>query len=205
MRRICLRDIWVLRNRRGGIKRMKERGIDLIIAAVCITVIGIVFFYPDQVRGRGIIMATAAVLLILFLILAVRDTEDNKQTVGRLKLGLPTESELITEIVLLSEEDTELMTWDLYGKMAVVIGRDVRENQVDIDLGKSSYASMVDIEHAVLNHSSGNWYVEDLGSSNGISVKKAEDGRVYKLSADTPCRIEKGDYLYVGLNRLLLR
>lgn len=184
---------------------MKERGIDLIIAAVCITVIGIVFFYPDQVRGRGIIMATAAVLLILFLILAVRDTEDNKQTVGRLKLGLPTESELITEIVLLSEEDTELMTWDLYGKMAVVIGRDVRENQVDIDLGKSSYASMVDIEHAVLNHSSGNWYVEDLGSSNGISVKKAEDGRVYKLSADTPCRIEKGDYLYVGLNRLLLR
>ena len=63
-------------------------------------------------------------------------------------MSLPSESELITEIVLLSEEDTELMTWDLYGKAAMVIGRDVKENQVDIDLGKSSYASMVDIEHA---------------------------------------------------------
>ena len=184
---------------------MKKRGIDLMIAAVCITVIGIVFFYPDQVRGSGTIMAAAVVLLILFLILAVRNTEENKQAVGHLRLGLPTDSELITEIVLLSEEDTELMAWDLYGKMAMVIGRDVRENQVDIDLGKSAYASMVDIEHAVLNYSTGNWYVEDLKSANGISVKKAEDGRVYKLSADTPCPIEKGDYLYVGLNRLLLR
>lgn len=184
---------------------MKKRGIDLIIAAVCATVLGIVLIYPDQIRGRGIIMAAAVILLILFLVLAVSDTEENKHAVGHLRLGLPTESELITEIVLLSEEDTELMAWDLYGKMAMVIGRDVRENQVDIDLGKSSYASMVDIEHAVLNYSTGNWYVEDLGSVNGISVKKAEDGRVYKLSADTPCRIDKGDYLYVGLNRLLLR
>ena len=184
---------------------MKKRGIDLMIAAVCIAVIGIVFFYSDQVRGRGTIMATAVFLLVVFLILAVRNTEEKKQAVGRLKLGLPTDAELITEIVLLSEEDTELMAWDLYGKIAMVVGRDVRENQVDIDLGSSSYASMVDIEHAVLNYSTGNWYVEDLGSANGISVKKAEDGRVYKLSADTPCRIEKGDHLYVGLNRLLLR
>ena len=120
-------------------------------------------------------------------------------------MSLPSESELITEIVLLSEEDTELMTWDLYGKAAMVIGRDVKENQVDINLGKSSYASMVDIEHAVLNFSSGNWYVEDLGSANGISVKKAEDGRVYKLSSDTSCRLEQKDCLYIGLNRLLLR
>ena len=92
-----------------------------------------------------------------------------------------------------------------HGKTAMVIGRDVKENQVDIDLGQSAYASMVDIEHAVLNYSAGDWYVEDLGSTNGISVKKAGDGRVYKLSRDTPCRLERGDCLYIGLNRLLLK
>ncbi len=81
----------------------------------------------------------------------------------------------------------------------------MKENQVDIDLGQSAYASMVDIEHAVLNYSAGNWYVEDLGSTNGISVKKAGDGRIYKLSRDTPCRLERGDCLYIGLNRLLLK
>ena len=47
--------------------------------------------------------------------------------------------------------------------------------------------------------------MEDLGSTNGISVKKAGDGRTYKLSSDTPCRLERGDCLYIGLNRLLLR
>lgn len=120
-------------------------------------------------------------------------------------MELPTETGMITEAVLLSEEDTELMVWDLYGKTASVIGRDVRENQVDIDLGRSAYASMVDIEHAVLNFSTGSWYVEDLGSVNGISVKKAGDGKNYRLSADTPCRVERGDCLYIGLNRLLLR
>lgn len=184
---------------------MKRRVIDLIGAIVCLTVIGVVLFYPNQVRESKIIIIIACILLIFFLTLSVRDKEERKEAVGRLSMGLPSESGMITETVLLSEEDTELMAWDLYGKTAMVIGRDVKDNQVDIDLGRSSYASMVDIEHAVLNYSTGNWYVEDLGSTNGISVKKAGDGRVYKLSADTPCRIEMGDCLYIGLNRLLLR
>ncbi|MDR2024424.1 MAG: FHA domain-containing protein [Hungatella sp.] len=184
---------------------MKRRVIDLAVTCVCLAIIGMAVLYPNQVRGRNAILLTAGILGIIFLFLAIRDKEEWQEIEGRTGMSLPSESELITEIVLLSEEDTELMTWDLYGKAAMVIGRDVKENQVDIDLGKSSYASMVDIEHAVLNFSSGNWYVEDLGSANGISVKKAGDGRVYKLSSDTPCRLERRDCLYVGLNRLLFR
>lgn len=184
---------------------MKKMVIDLAVACVCLAIISTAILYPNQVRGRYFILLTAGLLGIVFLFLAIRDKEERQEIMGRMGMDLPSESELITEIVLLSEEDTELMTWDLYGKAAMVIGRDVRENQVDIDLGKSSYASMVDIEHAVLNFSSGNWYVEDLGSANGISVKKAGDGRVYKLSSDTPCRLERKDCLYIGLNRLLLR
>ena len=64
---------------------------------------------------------------------------------------------------------------------------------------------MVEIEHAVLNYSSGNWYVEDLGSQNGICIKKAGDGKRYQLLADTPCRLDPGDCLFIGMNRLLLR
>lgn len=184
---------------------MKRRVVDLFCACICLAVIGVAILYPNQIRGKNTILVTAILLEVVFLILSIRDKEERKEAVGHLGMGLPSESELITEIVLLSEEDTELMTWDMYGKIAMIIGRDVKENQVDIDLGRSTYASMVDIEHAVLNYSIGNWYVEDLGSTNGISVKKAEDGRVYKLSADTPCRMERGDCLYVGLNRLLLR
>lgn len=184
---------------------MKKRVLDLLISCVCLAVIGIVLLYPEQVRGDKAILAIAAVAGVIFLILAVREKGERRETPGRPGGGIPSESELITEIVLLSEEDNELMAWDLYGKTAMVIGRDVKENQVDINLGGSPYASMVEIEHAVLNFSAGNWYVEDLGSANGISVKKAGDGRTYKLSSDTPCRLERGDCLYIGLNRLLLR
>ena len=184
---------------------MKKRVLDLAIVCLSLAVMGIVLLYPDQVTWREPILITAGALTILFLLMAGRDTRDRKMITEQRDLSQTGEKELITEIVLLSEEDRPLMTWDLYGKTAMVIGRDVKENQVDIDLGQSAYASMVDIEHAVLNYSAGDWYVEDLGSTNGISVKKAGDGRVYKLSRDTPCRLERGDCLYIGLNRLLLK
>lgn len=196
---------------------MKKRVVDLAAACVCMTVIGIVWIYPDQIRWGEPMLWAAGILLVCFLILAVRDKKTGYGTTDRPKMAPPSESELITEIVLLNEEDGELAVWDIYGKTALVIGRDVAlhradvrgsfpdGNQIDIDLSQGPYAGMVDLEHAVLNFSSGNWYVEDLGSANGISVKKAGDGKVYKLSADNPCRLERGDCLYVGLNRLLLR
>lgn len=184
---------------------MKKKAIDFTAAAICLAVFSIAWLYPTQVRGQVYLIWAAGIGAVLFLVMAVMDREPISETVGRGRMELPTETGMITEAVLLSEEDTELMVWDLYGKTASVIGRDVKENQVDIDLGKSTYASMVDIEHAVLNFSTGNWYVEDLGSLNGISVKKAGDGKNYRLSPDTPCRVERGDCLYIGLNRLLLR
>ena len=158
---------------------MKKRVLDLIIVCFCMAVIGIVLLYPDQVTWRNPILILACILAVLFLLLAVRDKEDRNQYMEQPGYGSPGKDGLITE--------------------------DVRENQVDIDLGQSPYASMVDIEHAVLNYSAGNWYVEDLGSSNGISIKKASDGRVYRLSRDTACRLERGDCLYIGLNHLLLK
>lgn len=183
---------------------MKKRAIDLAAACVFLAAFVTAWFYPEQVRGRIPILWITAILAIIFLLLALRDRGGRTETAGRRRMELPSEAERITETVLLSEEDTELMSWDMYGKTSLAIGRDVKENQVDVDLSQSTYASMVDIEHAVLNYSAGNWYVEDLGSANGISVKKA-DNRVYRLFAGTPCRIERGDCLNVGLNRLLFR
>lgn len=183
---------------------MKKRAIDLAAACVFLAALATAWFYPGQVRWRLPILWISAVLAMIFLLLALRDQGEKAETGGGKGEALPSEAGQITEAVLLSEEDTELLSWDLYGKTAMAIGRDVKENQVDIDLGRSTYASMVDIEHAVLNYSAGNWYVEDLGSANGISIKKA-DNRIYRLFAGTPCRIERGDCLNVGLNRLLFR
>lgn len=183
----------------------KKRAVDSAVVFVCLALFLIAFVYAGRIRYHEPLMWISGILGVLFLIMALKDSDDNGSISRKRDGTLPSESGLITEMVLLSEEDTELCIWDIYGKTAVVIGRDVKENRVDIDLNASPYASMVEIEHAVMNFSSGNWYIEDLGSKNGIRIKKAADDKVYQLSADTPCRVGRGDILYIGLNRLMLR
>ena len=110
----------------------------------------------------------------------------------------------IVKIELLSEENSVVSSWDLYQKTSAVIGRDCGENQVDIDLSHSEYGALVSIHHAVLNYAEGNWYVEDIGSQNGVTVQKKSDGRKYKISPDQPCKLDCGDILHIGMSRLRL-
>ena len=116
----------------------------------------------------------------------------------------PAQGRRITRIDLINEEETVAASWDIYEKTCAVIGRDYKENQVDIDLSRSEYASLVDIHHAVLNYAGGDWYVEDLGSKNGVLVQKAADGRKYRISPDRPCKLRPGEVIIIGLNRLRL-
>ena len=183
---------------------MSKRLLDLLLVCISLAIFAIAWAYPDQVRYHLFCLGVSAAMALVFLFLAWTDKETGQRT-GTGPTAEGAKKATITELVLLSEEDTELMAWELYGKTSAVIGRDVREAQVDIDLSQSPFASMVDREHAVLNFSAGGWYVEDLGSKNGLSVKKGEDGKIYRLSADSLCKLEKGDCLYVGMNRLLLR
>lgn len=167
---------------------------------VCIALAGglLSWFYLEE---NYRIWSTAAffAILLVFFFMALSDKEP-AQEIDMVPAGSG-----ITELVLLSEENTELAKWDLYGKTSLLIGRDTGENQVDVNLGHVTYASMINIEHTVLNYAAGNWYVEDLGSRNGVSVQAAADGKKYKLAADKPCRLRRGDILFVGLTRLVIR
>lgn len=93
--------------------------------------------------------------------------------------------------MLLGEDGSRLATWNIYQKNGVVIGRDVGENQVTVNLNQTTYAGMIDVEHAVLNYSGNDWYIEDVSEKNGVSVQKA-DGRKYKLAYGKPCKLERG-------------
>lgn len=114
------------------------------------------------------------------------------------------QSNMITQITLLNKNGDSVFSWELYGKASAVIGKDIKENLVDIDLSQSPYAAMVDVEHAVLNYADGNWYIEDLGSANGLSIKKFNEDEIYRLNGSEPCKLDLGDMIFIGMCQLRL-
>ena len=123
--------------------------------------------------------------------------------VGRkiLKREIP---KIVSKISLIDKTGEPVTSWELYGKISMIIGKDIGENFVDIDLSQSPYAAMVDVEHAVLNYSDGSWYIEDLDSKNGIAIKKVGQKNSYKLSATEPCKLDFGDIIFIGNCQLLV-
>ncbi len=181
----------------------KKRFVDLLLILIGGAIALISYFYLDG-DTRWWLVVLGCGMILIFLILAIRERSAIPLQAGAPIFDMPPTAK-VTEVLLLNEEDQTLATWPLYGKVSMVIGRDVGENQVDINLMPSTYASTVEVEHAVLNYTGGSWYVEDLGSKNGVSVQSSKDGRKYKLASDQPCKLDAGDIIYIGLARLLIR
>ncbi|MDR1769854.1 MAG: FHA domain-containing protein [Hungatella sp.] len=108
-----------------------------------------------------------------------------------------------TQLMLLDEHDKPLKSWDIAEKTALIIGKKNEEEDVDVDLEDCEYSAFIDNQHAVLNYCLDSWYLEDLGSQNGVRIRKAEDGICYQVTG-RPCRILAGDVIYIASTRLLL-
>ena len=106
-------------------------------------------------------------------------------------------------LILLDEEDQPVKSWDIAGRISILIGKSGGEDDVDVDLEDCAFSAFIDYEHAALNFCMEQWYIEDLGSQNGVRVRKADDGECYKVMG-RPCRVAPGDILYIAKTRLLL-
>ncbi|MCM1561007.1 MAG: FHA domain-containing protein [Butyrivibrio sp.] len=109
----------------------------------------------------------------------------------------------IQRLLLLDEDGKPIKSWDLQGRVSMIIGKTGQDQEPDIDLSDCEYSSFIDFQHAVLNFCLDQWYVEDLGSQNGIKVRKVEDGECYKV-IHRPCRVMAGDIIYIANTKLLL-
>lgn len=179
----------------------KRRKINRIIACLWIIAAILLCYRPGFEKGWP--WAVAAVVFgLLHLTSRGPDREEHVKK-GWLssdqKKRVPTGA--LTEILLLSEDNERLTSWNIYQKNGLVIGRDIAENEVVINLDHTTYASMIDVEHAVLNFSGNDWYIEDISSRNGVSVQKA-DGKKYRLSYGKPCKLERGDIIYIAMTKL---
>ena len=192
-----------------NITMKKIKAIDLIISSIGIAIVSIAFLYIDNLKLKIFMVALNLIIAITFLYLAIfKDTEENEYVIKSNKIRTHFNIlNSLSRINLLNEQDNIIKSWDLYGKTALVIGKD-RKNQynkvtlVDINLNDCAYATLIDVEHAVLNYSNGCWYIEDLHSKNGISIQKKMENKKYKLSPTEPYKLEKGDTIYLGLTKL---
>ena len=178
---------------------------DIVILLCSIILCGVARFSPYPSSWPAAILAVfvlCAALAAADLIYQMRrkkaqeDVQSSEERFGAREQG-------IGRLILLDEQDKPVKSWDMAGRISIVIGRAGGEEDVDVDLEDCAFSGFVDFQHAVLNFCLEQWYVEDLGSQNGVKIRKAEDGECYRVIG-RPCRVEAGDILYIANTRLLL-
>jgi len=175
-------------------KILKAIEIINLFVGIILTLIGVLIYTTIESQEIKTILITGLVIIgIIFFIKIVEGIDK------------PYDANSIKSIVLVNEDNQIIKEWNLSEKVSMIIGKSNKENKVDIDLSESIYSNLIDYEHAVLNYAGGEWYIEDLCSVNGISIEKKEDNIVYKVAKYSPCTIKKGDILFVGKIKLLLR
>ena len=184
-------------NKTHKIRRIIDCTMAILFVMLTILVTDMRSIWGANIALPAALMLTVCAILHFIWAFAPDRQQDKQYT---LREWTPP-STVPTELILLGEDGTKAASWNIYGKNGIVIGRDIGENRVTINLDHVAYASMIDIEHAVLNYSGDCWYIEDVSQKNGISIEKA-DGRKYKLAYGKPCRLERGDIIHIALTRL---
>lgn len=177
-----------------------KRFLDIAVCCLSAAVMILSYIYVEQGDRKQIILVIGGIVFLVFLTFAALDSEKagkRRRKPRRKERG----KSGIYSLILLDEENREIAEWNIAGKVSVLIGRDSHRGNVDVNLMNTAFAGMVDRQHAVLNYTAGQWYIEDLDSTNGIRIQKW-DGMIYEVAKGQPCLVEKGDVLIVGLTKL---
>ncbi len=167
--------------------------IDFITVAVIFLTIYSIYFTKDKYHfkiGIGIFLIGGILFYTVKIYGFILSSE-------RIEIG-------ITKLMMIDEQGNEKEKWELKGKKSLLIGKKIKNNEVDIDLSNAEYASLVSKQHAVLNFAAENWYIEDIGSCNGVGIKKISDSSKKKLEKDTPYKLDVGDIIYIANTPLMV-
>lgn len=178
-----------------------KRFVDIMACSLsaAIAIAGYLYLKEDTVKQ--FVSVVCGVLFLVFLVLAVIDESKEGRVRGKNRRGRRGKRS-IHVLALLDENNQVISEWNIAGKISVLIGRDTHKENVDVNLMNTAFAGMVDKQHAVMNYTAGQWYIEDLESTNGIRVQKRKDNKIYQVAKTQPCLIEKGDILFIGLTKL---
>lgn len=176
-------------------KKIMVRILDITIVIITCITFYYVFFVNQELLLKIIFGSAVCLIAIIYsLVKFVLNDSVNANT-----------NATIQKMVLLSDKGARTKEWLIQGETSLVIGKNTKENEVEIDLSGTEYESLINYEHAVLNCVADAWFIEDIDSVNGVGIKKADRPVKSKLKQGIPCRISVGDTIYIGNTQILVR
>jgi len=164
----------------------------IIAAILCAIIVG---FFGRGLKGGYIFYMFSFFISGSLIYFAINDFSLKKEKI---------QDTFLSELVLLSEEDTVVKTWNILGKNSLVIGKKNSKEDIDIDLSDTYFSGTVSDVHAILNYVDGSWYIEDIQSKNGTQIKGFLEDKLYNIK-DGQSKLVKKDYIFIGLNKLQIR
>lgn len=166
--------------------------IDIAIFLISLATFYYIYFVNEDINLKYMGYGLIAVFLVFFGLKLYTITRNRRSKGG------------ISKLVLISEDGRSIKTWSIAGKVSFLIGRNTKDNEVDIDLSDAEYSELVSRQHAVLNFSDGKWFIEDIGSSYGSGLKKVDEEK-FKLDTERLYEINSGDTLYIANTKILVK
>ncbi len=180
----------------GAQGRRVKKIVDILIIFCGIV---LVYYILKEIKALHIapILLSVVVVGMAWVLYDLFCLEKRKNTEAFLSETAVPQAYGIQKLILLDEDGKPVKSWDLQGKVSQIIGKAGQNQELDIDLSDCEYSSFIDFQHAVLNFCLDQWYVEDLGSQNGVKVRKVEDGECYRV-IHRPCKVVAGDIIYIA-------
>lgn len=179
-------------------EKKNKPGVVIIIDCLIIMTIIFALIYTYIINSQVPFKILVSILLVISLAwLIMKNTKKSlKDEFNDTK---------INKLVLLDYDGESLKEWYIQGIPSMLIGKSSPGHEVDIDLSDVEYASLISKEHAVLNYSSGSWFIEDLESENGVGIKRLNESTPQKIQSDKPSEVHFGDMIYLANTRILVK
>lgn len=120
-----------------------------------------------------------------------------------IKLKYEEEKYKINKIIV-EYDKNNYIDFNLDEYTSLLIGKGGNNNLVDVDLSNHEYSFLISKIHSVLNKVNNKWFIEDLNSKNGCSIKRKDSKFKEKIESNKQYIIYKGDELYISVVRILV-
>lgn len=155
-------------------------------------------YYIYFVNHNSFLKISVSILMVLGIIFYIIKISLYAMSNGKREPG-------ITTLILIDGKGTYTTEWEIQGKKSLLIGKNAKNSEVDIDLSNTEYSSLVSKQHAVLNFAANNWFIEDIGSCNGVGIKKMDEVSKKKIEKDTPYKLDSGDIIYIANTKIFVK